>query len=264
MRHTLPGGARGSRLWGLGEAKDTGSREPVPVAATWARLKEPLGLFRVAVPTSRLPNPEDILDRSGFYNALAQRFAAGGAMRTVNRLLLIRRVGAVNFGNARFLKAPLPTPRDPVHMTLQITVAAFRIKNDSFGRDSADPKGLGLTRSCQNITLLDRPFDCTQTGPIKPPSLDHHSAQRRRPRQDTVLFLSCPEEQKLRFQRRGPLRCAPWSFPPGVGKLNCACTVRQRWPPAVWVVPPSFGLVRPPPRSRGPPTHRVPTAQRCR
>ena len=26
------------------------------------------------------------------------------------------------------LKAPLPTPRDPVHMTLQITVAAFRVQ----------------------------------------------------------------------------------------------------------------------------------------
>ena len=39
------------------------------------------------------------------------------------------------------------------------------------------------------------------------------------PQQDTVLLLSCLEAQKLRFQRPGPLRCAPWSFPPGVGKL---------------------------------------------
>ena len=29
-----------------------------------------------------------------------------------------------------------------------------------------------------------------------------------------VPFLSCPEAQKLRFQRRGPRRCAPWSFSP--------------------------------------------------
>ena len=37
-------------------------------------------------------------------------------------------------------------------------------------------------------------------------------ASQRRHRQDSVLSLSCVEAQKLRFQRRGPLRCAPWSF----------------------------------------------------
>jgi hypothetical protein len=39
------------------------------------------------------------------------------------------------------------------------------------------------------------------------------------PRQDTVPFLSCLEEQKLRFQRPGTLRCAPCSCPPGRKEL---------------------------------------------
>src|ERR1035441_10298256 len=38
-------------------------------------------------------------------------------------------------------------------------------------------------------------------------------------RQDTVPFLCGPEEQKLRFQRPGTLRCAPCSFPPGRQEL---------------------------------------------
>src|ERR1035441_3385874 len=37
-------------------------------------------------------------------------------------------------------------------------------------------------------------------------------SQSGRQRQDTVLLLSFPEAQKLRFQRRGPLRCAPWQL----------------------------------------------------
>ena len=45
-------------------------------------------------------------------------------------------------------------------------------------------------------------------------------SQSGRQRQDTVLLLSCPEAQKLRFQRRGPLRCAPWSFPAWVLKSS--------------------------------------------
>ena len=51
---------------------------------------------------------------------------------------------------------------------------------------------------------------------------------RRWPRQDTVPFLSCPEAQKLRFQRPGTLRCAPCSFPPGLSKISSACSARQR------------------------------------
>src|ERR1017187_5304022 len=54
-------------------------------------------------------------------------------------------------------------------------------------------------------------------------SADQASAQKtgrepagRWPQQDTVLLLSCLEAQKLRFQGVGPLRCATWSFPPGV------------------------------------------------
>jgi hypothetical protein len=39
------------------------------------------------------------------------------------------------------------------------------------------------------------------------------------PRQDTVPFLSCLEEQKLRFSGPGTLRCAPCSCPPGRQKL---------------------------------------------
>jgi hypothetical protein len=34
------------------------------------------------------------------------------------------------------------------------------------------------------------------------------------------LSCSCFEAQKLRFQRRGPLRCAPWSFPAWVLKSS--------------------------------------------
>jgi hypothetical protein len=45
-------------------------------------------------------------------------------------------------------------------------------------------------------------------------------------RQDTVLFLSAPKEQKLRFQGRGPLRYAPWSVPPKNPKeLAVTCLV---------------------------------------
>src|ERR1035437_831622 len=39
------------------------------------------------------------------------------------------------------------------------------------------------------------------------------------PNQDTVLFLSCPEEQKLRFQGEKPLRCASRLLPPGSRKV---------------------------------------------
>src|ERR1019366_6676269 len=38
------------------------------------------------------------------------------------------------------------------------------------------------------------------------------ASEGKGPRPDTVLSLSCPEEQKLRFQGRGPLRFAPWPF----------------------------------------------------
>src|ERR1035437_1783531 len=46
-------------------------------------------------------------------------------------------------------------------------------------------------------------------------------ATARQPRQDTVLFLSCLEAQKLCFQRRGPLRCAAWPFSARGGELAC-------------------------------------------
>src|ERR1039458_354428 len=55
------------------------------------------------------------------------------------------------------------------------------------------------------------------------------------PRQDPVLFLSCPEEQKLRFQGEKPLRCASRLLPPGSRKVAgpvCAppVLVPLRWP----------------------------------
>ena len=61
--------------------------------------------------------------------------------------------------------------------------------------------------------------------------------QSRRPRQDTGLFLSAPEAQKLRFQGRGPLRYASWSTPPKPRKTRPCCL-----PPAGnpgWCVLPS-------------------------
>ena len=44
-------------------------------------------------------------------------------------------------------------------------------------------------------------------------------ARFRGPRQDTVLFLSYREEQKLRFQGVEPLRCASRLLPPGSRKV---------------------------------------------
>src|ERR1017187_2745909 len=47
-----------------------------------------------------------------------------------------------------------------------------------------------------------------------------HSADGSRSiRKDTVLFLSCPEEQKLCFQGEKPLRCASRLLPPGSRKV---------------------------------------------
>jgi hypothetical protein len=66
---------------------------------------------------------------------------------------------------------------------------------------------------------------------------------------------------KTSFPGRGPLRCAAWSFPPGVLKVSGACSVRQRqrrrgcslgWSRPGVVVSPSPGGTRrcPPPRRR--------------
>src|ERR1017187_382227 len=63
------------------------------------------------------------------------------------------------------------------------------------------------------------PFRAVAVPPTSPAHQDRKLAAGRWPQQDTVLLLSCLEAQKLRFQRRGPLRCAPWSFPPAVRKF---------------------------------------------
>jgi hypothetical protein len=64
--------------------------------------------------------------------------------------------------------------------------------------------------------------------------------KRRWPRQDTVLFLSCLEAQKLRFQGKKPLCCASRLLPPG--SRNVAGPVST--PPAP--APPRCAGVGPP------------------
>src|ERR1035441_8181150 len=56
----------------------------------------------------------------------------------------------------------------------------------------------------------------------------------RGPRQDTVPFLSCPEEQKLRFQGEKPLRCASRLLPPGSRKVAGPVSAPPVPAPSLW------------------------------
>ena len=124
--------------------------------------------------------------------------------------------------------------------------------------------------------------------PVRYEGMCHHlhgGRSGRGGRDRTVVpFLSGPEEQKLCFQRREPLRYAPWFFPPKKTKkeetgprrahrqkrAQCClgppplCQSRTAAPLARWLVGAAVAVAVAVPLADAGAPHCVPTALRCR